>query len=243
MESDRSRQRASKAPAPRPWPSPEEVEQQLNAVLQDYALGPLNSFTAVLEGTTDLRYLAAAASLHQADTGENLLAVPDELGGGEIDLVTPGKPGAPHRGGVARMVPLARDVKGYVFPYPLVQRLLFVFDHDEAGLNGQQQIAEHGFVNGTHSLTLDPRQHPEATARKGVTIEQLLSLKVQAEFFAFGDPWCSCEYEAGMLVCYRWGHESKAALCDFVCENASVADMSEVVVLLRRIRKAMGFAT
>jgi hypothetical protein len=238
------RNTARYAPVPKPIRSLEDIEARLNTLLAgNFDLRPLASFTVILEGQTDLRYLSRAAEL-ASQGGDDLLRVPENLAerGGAISLCTPGTPGAPHRGGTKQMVRLARELGPYVFTVEMVRGVLFVFDHDEAGQEAAQQITEYGFRANQHSITLDPREHPAACADKQVAIEDLLSLRIQQSFFATGGAWCSAQYEEGQLKRYQWGHASKWPLCDFVCTHGSIEDFDEVIQLLRRIRRVFGFA-
>jgi hypothetical protein len=242
----RSARKAQRAPAAAKRPTLEELENRLRGLLaDDYHLGALSAFTVVLEGATDLRYLAHAASRAKNEENEDLLSVPaqlDEKGTG-ILLCSPGQRGDPTRGGVKQMVRLARELHPYVFTLEVVRLVVFVFDHDEAGLEARDSIAQFGFLPGTHSLTLDPTEHPLACARKQVVIEDLLSLRIQKEFFARYKPTCSVEFENGSVKRFRWGHQAKGDLCEYVCNSSTYSDLVELVNLLRRIRELCGFPT
>ncbi len=118
---------------------------------------------------------------------------------------------------------------------------LFVFDHDDAGLKAQQDIQSLGYEPGRNLITLDPRSHPGACATKQVVIEDLLSLRIQQSFFDQGHAFCSIDYADGQVVRFRWGHESKHLLRDYVCGHATWDDVREVGRILARARSVFGF--
>jgi hypothetical protein len=138
------------------------------------------------------------------------------------------------------MVRLAEVLQPFVFTLEMFRGVLFVFDHDDAGLEAVPQVQEYGFRQGNNIITLDPKKHPQACAAKQVCIEDLLSLDIQKRFFEEGTATCSIDYEDGVLRRFRWGHSSKAGLRDFVVEHAVLDDMTEVVGLVTRIRCALG---
>ncbi len=230
--------RAHQAPALREQRSIEDHLAELNARLQnEFFIGPLGAFTVVVEGRTDVRYLSRAAELARAD-GEDLLSVPVDIygSGQKISIVTPGKPEAPNKGGVPRMVDLAEALTP-LFRLNVLGSVLFVFDNDNAGANGISGVGRYGFQKGTHVLTIDPQDRPPDV---NWVVEDLLSLDVQERFFRLGGAWCDISYEAGVLRRFRWRRESKDSLCDFVCRQGSREDFAELLALLRRVRQTFG---
>lgn len=101
-------------------------------------------------------------------------------------------------------------------------------------------------VNATGSArssaeTLEPERHPFA-CRSGipstpVVIEDLLSVRVQSEFLNAKPANCDVTYRAGRIVRCGWHKESKAELCEFVCERAQTIDMIEVIRAIARVRE------
>jgi hypothetical protein len=235
---------AKLAPHPKPLKSPDQLLMELNARLKaEFCLDPLPLYAVVTEGWTDLNYMMRAAQLALQATGQDLLAVRSPLAGEsmQIGIVTPGKPGNPGRGGVPQMARLAEAIREACFLYDAYFGIAFVFDHDDAGNKaGADVIAEFGFKRDKYSLTLDPRKHPGACARKQVVIEDLLSLQIQMEFFEQGTAWCSAEYEDGQLRRFVWGHQSKEPLQQYVLERGKWSDLREVARVLARVREMWG---
>src|SRR5712691_642026 len=95
------------------------------------------------------------------------------------------------------MVRLARMLQPYIFTLDMFNGLLFVFDHDEAGLQAQVEIARYGFRKDDHSITLDPRIHRGACGIKQVVIEDFLSLRIQEAYFDAAPATCSVDYIVG----------------------------------------------
>lgn len=245
MAAERSKQAP---PVVRP-PSIDELLARLQDTLRaKFCLEPLPEFSIIVEGGTDRDYLQIAAQLAQLQFGEDLLAVPSHLStsGSKIAIVTPFLPGsidAPNsraRGGIPQVVRLAEELKSYVF-LEIVGMPLFVFDHDDAGLDAQKKIQDLGYKPGQHSITLDPRSHPRVCATKQVVIEDLLSLGIQQSYFAQGNSYCSVDYTDGQVIRFRWGHESKHLLRDHVRTHATWSDVLEVGRVLARARNVLGF--
>ena len=138
------------------------------------------------------------------------------------------------------MVRLAEQLRSYVFTLELFSGMVFLFDHDDEGLRARDQIADYGYRKDVNSLTLDPKHHPRACAKKQVTIEDLLSLAVQERFFNVGGAWCRADYEGGTLIRYVWGHQSKPLLRDFVKQHATWEDLREIARILARMRSVFG---
>jgi hypothetical protein len=235
---------AELAPPPRALPTTQELLAKLERTLKDeFCINQgLSEYSMIVEGLTDRAYILRAAELAKTQFGEDLLALPSHSSDC-LAIIAPGKPGSPQRGGVPQMVRLAERLTPYVFTLE-IYRLMFVFDHDEAGLGGQSQIEkESGFKRGKHSISLDPREHKKTCADKQVVVEDLLSLEIQKRFFDLGRASCSAEYREGRLVRYRWEHPSKGALSEYVCQNGTWADLREVARILTRTRTIFGFST
>ncbi|TWT67021.1 hypothetical protein Pla123a_44510 [Posidoniimonas polymericola] len=233
---------AKLAPRAKDLPSSEDLIAQLRATLDcEFSLPELPIFSVLFEGWTDVSYIERAVELHMQASGKDLLAIPPEISGvdgARIGIFTPGRPGDPARGGVSQMVRLARELQLYVFRLGVFKGLVFVFDHDEAGLEAATKLADLGYARDSNILTLDPKDHPDACARKQVVVEDLLSLRIQKVYFESASATCSVDYVDGNLERYRWGHSSKPLLRDYVLEQADVNDLQEVVRLVRRIRRA-----
>jgi hypothetical protein len=224
---------------------PRSVEELLDDLRQrlqsEFCMAELGPYFVVTEGWTDLKYLLHAAALAKEMTGIDLLrAVLPDGNDVAIELITPGKDGDPRRGGVAQMVRLAEAIAPACFQYEAYYGVAFVFDHDEAGLRAREEIQHLGFKEDLHLLTLDPRHHAGACAKKQVVVEDLLSLEVQTAFFELGHAWCSCEFEDGIVRRYVWRAQSKAELLEFVITHSSASDLRELVRALVRIRSMWG---
>jgi len=228
-------------------PKADELIEKLRVVLRDeFSLDMLSVFSVLLEGWTDVGYVDHAVKLYAERNGVDLLAIPASVVSVEtarIGIYTPGKPGDATRGGIAQMVRLAEMLQPYVFTLEMFRGILFVFDHDDAGLRAVPQVLRYGFKEGNNIITLDPKLHPRAWAKKQVCMEDLLSVDIQKRFFDQGKATCSIDYEDGLLRRFRWGHNSKADLRDFVVARATLDDMAEVVGLVTRIRHALGLPT
>lgn len=242
--------KAQLAPRVQCLPSAGDLLSRLQKLLDEkYCLSLLPEFTIVVEGKTDLDYLLHASQLARDTYGEDLLAVPAHLSasGTEIAIVTPLHPesrnaaDARERGGIPQVVRLAEDLRSYVFTLQLFRGLLFVFDHDSAGLEAQEKLGSFGYKSEQHSITLNPKSHSRACGRKQVVIEDLLSLRIQKEFFEGGHAWCSADYEDGAIVRFHWGHQSKHLLRNYVCKHATWEDIREVGRILGRARAVFGF--
>ena len=229
------------------WPSAQEQQAKLaNMLREQFYLDALPAFSMIVEGTTDRSYILKAVELFEQEHSINLLDIPKSVSGdahGRIAVCAPGKPGAANRGGTPQLVRLAEALRPYVFTLEIFSGLVFVFDHDEEGLRAQDQIAKSGYEKDRNSITLDPRQHPRACAQKQVVIEDLLSLSIQQQFFNVGTAWCWSEFEAGTLKRFKWGGQSKIELRDFVCSNATLADLEEIGRLVLRVRAIFGLPT
>ncbi len=229
---------AGYAPTPPKAKSLRELTEELNRTLREqFCLDPIPTYSVLLEGWTDLHYLGRAAQLALEHDGEDLLAVPVTSGQAtRMALLTPGTPGDPSRGGVPQLVRLARELRVYVFHHEMYA-VCFVFDHDEAGIQGQQDIRQHGYEPDFHSLTLNPKHHPGSCAQKQVVIEDLLSLELQRRFFEqCSDKWCTATYEAGVLRRFQWGAATKGKLQEFACHEGTWDDFREVARVLHRVR-------
>lgn len=236
--------RATSAPSPRPSRSIDEIMDKLESgLISQFSMDLLPQFVIVVEGHSDVDYLNRAADLWLEATGDDLLKLPDgvsEDGQQRLIVRTPGNPTGPERGGTKQMVRLAEFLQPHVFTLETFKGIVFVFDHDEEGTRAATQVIDLRFSQGRHVLTLDPAFRPKDHIRKPRVIEDLLSLRIQTNFFERGDAWCSVDYECGSPTRFHWRSESKGLLRDFVCENAVCDDMCAIVELLARIRTAIG---
>jgi hypothetical protein len=229
-------------------PTPEELASRFGALLREkYCIEPLPEFSIVVEVATDRDYMLHAVNLAREIYGEDLLDVPTHLAesGSRIAIVTPIDPAlrdgkGRERGGIKRMAPLAKDLHDYVFFLKYLRGVVFVFDHDDAGLEAKKKLEALGYAAEQHIVTLEARHHPGACGKKQVVIEDLLSFQIQAEFFERGGAWCSVDYEAGEPKRFHWGHESKHLLRDYVCERAKWADVQEIGRAIARVRNVFG---
>lgn len=220
----------------------EEISSEFASKLKtEFALDSLSPYSVVVEGQTDKKYLYRAVQLQLEFDGANLLAVPPIDSGDEILICTPGSSENPNRGGTPQMVRLARMLQPYIFTLDMFNGLLFVFDHDQAGLEAQNEITKYGFRKDDHSITLDPRIHQKACGAKQVVVEDFLSLRIQEAYFDSTECTCSVEYVTGKRTRIRWEQDSKNGLCEFVLATAQRDDLIELINLLRRIRSAFGF--
>jgi hypothetical protein len=221
------------------------LTDKLRVALRDnFSLDMMSVFSIIFEGWTDVSYVEHALKLYAEKNGVDLLRIPPKLVEAEsarIGIYTPGKPGNPTRGGIPQMVRLADLLHPYVFTLEMFLGVLFVFDHDVAGQEAVSQVQGFGFRPDINIITLDPKWHPKACAKKQVCIEDLLSLSIQSRFFDEGTSTCSVEYENGVRRRFVWGHDSKPYLRDFVVTHANLDDMIEVVGLVKRARRAFGF--
>lgn len=238
---------AQLAPTALELPSSEALLIELENQLRDgFSLQMLPKFSVIVEGWTDVHYLGLAVDLFQQAMGVDLLEIPNQISGingARIGVVTPGSPGNPIRGGTPQMVRVAGVLKPYVFMLRAFQGLMFIFDHDEAGLEAATQLANIGFARQVNIMTLDPKEHPTACAKKQVCIEDLLSLDIQRRYFESTAATCSLDYSEGLLKRIQWGHASKPGLRDFVLQNAILEDVHEMVQLLLRVRRAFALPT
>ena len=227
-------------------PSLETFQETLRETLKPYCLEKMLSHghTILFEGWTDVSYVEIAIEKHRAETGVDLAILGHEDSSG-ILFATPGKNGDPRRGGTSQMVRLARSLQPYVFTFPFITNLAFVFDHDDAGLTAENEVTskDFGYQKSKHTFTLDPKVHTKSCAKKQVCVEDLLSLRIQLQFFELGEAYCDVTYEAGEITRFRWAHQSKDKLRDYVVEYASLDDLAEIVELIKRVRIAWGFTT
>lgn len=236
---------ARHAPPPRPLVGTDQLQSRLvNLLSTDYALSTPTSFMVFLEGTTDVRYLERAAELAREDLGQDFLRIPSAVApydDAKITLCSPGRPGASHRGGIPQMVRLAKDIETYVFTLEAFGGVLFVFDGDEEGSKAIGELRAMRYREKEHMISLSAPEHPGACGDRGLVIEDLLSLRIQREFFDRGGASCDVTYREGALTRFKWGHDSKSALCEYVLSRSEIDDLGEVLTLLRRIRMAFGF--
>ena len=240
--------RGEHAPASRRMPTEVELVARFETMLRErYGVEPLPEFTIVVEGATDRDYMMRAVNLGREVYGEDLLQVPTHLTekDSRIAIVTPIDPvyreeAGRERGGIRKIARLAKDVHEYVFLLNYLRGIVFVLDHDDAGQGAKQKLQELGYDAEKHIVMLDPKHHPGACGKKQVVIEDLLSFRIQSEFFQRGGAWCSVDYEAGEAKRFRWGHESKHCLRDYVCERGTWNDVREIGRVIGRVRSVFG---
>ena len=233
---------AKLAPQSRTLASQDDLLQELEELLREkYSLEVLPPFTVLCEGWTDVGYLELAAALHLKATGVDLLAVPSEIADFDqqrIGIFTPGRPGDPSRGGTPQMVRLAKDLTPFAFTLRAFRGLLFVFDHDDAGIAAAQAVTGLGYRSTNNVVTLDPKEHPKACAKKQICIEDLISLTIQYRFFEETPSSCSIEYVESKPQRIHWAHSAKSGLRDYIVGGAELSDVEELVRLLKRVRRA-----
>ncbi|MEN6578531.1 MAG: hypothetical protein ABFD90_19455 [Phycisphaerales bacterium] len=204
------------------------------------------SYLVIVEGTTDVHYLKKAAELAKAVSGVDLLdlgpSAPD--GVSNITVCTPINPEDPAglRGGLPQIERLATDLRSFIIEYELPSPICFMLDHDRDGVDVARRLRDRGFnMDRARSETLEPQQHPLACpsgrGETEVVIEDLLSMRIQKEFFGATPAWCDVSYRNGEVVRCVWQKESKADLCAYVCEHAELLDLIEVVRVLARVRR------
>lgn len=234
----------------RPQPDP-EVRTASQHVVKDllkrnHRLEVPTSYLIVVEGTTDCYYLRRAAELALKEHGVDILKLDAAaLDGAEgITVCTPIKPEDPSglRGGLPQIERLARDLLTQVVEYELPSPMCFLLDHDDAGIEAATRLRDIGYnLARARPETLEPAQHPFA-CRSGIpscplVIEDLLSIRVQVAFLKARPANCDVTYRAGRVVRCGWHKESKAELCEFVCQSAEVIDMIEIIRAVVRVRE------
>jgi len=231
--------KAENPPPPLSLPPAADLLERLERTLQEqFAMPMLSPFSVIVEGTMDRDYIIRAADLESEETGVDLLNVPGDPPS-EVSIVTPASGACCNRGGAPRCVALA----GVLYPYASLLEcfngLLFVLDHDDEGRKAERDISAIGFEKGKHVITLDPAYH-RSIESDVITIENLLSLRIQNEYFRDHQAWCCVEYRGGSVWRYDWHNKSKPSLREYVLSHATGEDVVEVRRLLRRIRRLMG---
>lgn len=201
-------------------------------------------YVVVVEGLTDCAYIMYANELCKSECGIDLLSLPG-VGSGAITVCTPIDPAddGRKRGGIPWIVRLGEELRQYVLAYEIVGPICFVLDHDPQGEEACKELLDRGYtLERAIAITLDHSSHPGACrlAGKGsdpIVIEDLLSIRVQEEFFANSRAWCDVAYQDGRMVRIGWRNESKAELCAYVCDNGLPDDFTEIVNLIARIRR------
>lgn len=204
-------------------------------------------FLLVVEGTTDKAYLECAAQRLLEASGFDLLQLESGLGSNSdrMCICTPINPEDPERkrGGLPRVEKLADHLRPYALLYEIVGPICFSLDHDLEGQRVEGILKDFGYVvDRAKVITLDPKSHPGACrfAKKGndpIVIEDLLALRIQLEHFRSVPSYCEVVYEAGSAARIGWRNESKASLCEFVCQHAKWQDLVEIARLLIRVRQ------
>lgn len=203
-------------------------------------------YLVIVEGTTDVHYLKKAAELAKAVCGVDLLALgpstPD--GVSNITVCTPINPDHPDglRGGLPQIERLATDLRSFIVEYELPSPVCFMLDHDRDGVDVAKRLRGQGFnMDRACPETLDPQRHPfvcrSGRGKPEAVIEDLLSVRIQKEFLGAAPAWCDVSYRNGEVVRCVWQKESKADLCGYVCANAKLPDLLEVVRVLVRVRR------
>jgi hypothetical protein len=213
-------------------------------VLERFSLSETASFNVFVEGATDRDLLTFAARLALESLGVDLLAVPPSAGPTDherLAIVTPLNPDT-GRGGTPELERLAGDIRMFHYVFSLPQGVVFVFDHDDAGIAARDRIVKnHHYREAQHTLTLDPRFHPTLVGLKQVVIEDLVNLELHRTFFASSTPTCRVEYREGRQVRFQWLGAAKGEFCGHVLASAGFGDIHELVRLLLRTRQQFGF--
>lgn len=235
-----------------PEPSqPSDAAQQivvLNGILQhDFLLPPLTQYNLFVEGLIDVDYVKLAAEIASNERGEDLLEVPQQDGPTllepKINIATPCSPEQPRRGGVKYLGRLGRELSGWLRRLDANCTVMFVFDHDEAGRTGRDQLRKDGLKSASQSMTLDPKRF-RSCGEKDTAVEDLLSLEIQNQFFE-SHRACStwARFSDGEIVQFRWDYPAKEELLEYVKQNATWADVCEIARVLALTREAWGLPT
>jgi hypothetical protein len=223
---------------------PDEQLKAINSILADeFMLPPLLKYNIFVEGHTDIKYLQHAATM-AITLGEDLLAVPSTSIGvlaDQMQICSPRSISDPlHRGGVKELNRLGRELAAWLSRLDAEIFVMFVFDHDQAGITAMSQLRKDG-IRIAESLTLDAEKHPGACGDKDVVIEDLLSTSIQRSFF---DSQSDCsvwvQYVNGSIRRFSWDHPTKDALCNYVTASACWKDVLEIGRILARIREIWG---
>lgn len=239
------KERAAQLAPKRPIQSLQEIQDELNQILwEQFRLKPLPRFCVFLEGWTDVLYLTKAAQLAAEHLHEDLLAATEDDGTQtQIALLTAGNPTNPSRGGADFLTKLANEIYAYVVKLRMYI-IIFIFDHDVAGIKACNDICNIGFKFSTHATTLNPekpREPKNFSIKHERVIEDLLSLRIQQQFFdETANCCCRVTYQNGQVTRFQWEGDSKTELQDFACNHGSLDDLIECVALLRQIRRAFG---
>lgn len=203
-------------------------------------------FLVVVEGTTDVHYLTKAAELAKLAFGFDMLDLGPSAPNGatRITVCTPINPEDPdgRRGGLPQIERLATDLRSFIIEYERPSPICFVLDHDQDGVAVAKRLRDQGFnMDRARPETLDPQCHTSACRRgRGepeAVIEDLLSVRIQQRFFKATPASVDVSYREGKVVRCIWQKESKAELCDYVCEHAELEDVVEVLRVLARVRR------
>lgn len=242
-----SSSRRSNMPPPRRLGSAEEHLPALATILADeFMVPPLAKYNVYVEGATDVAYLECAARLAAEEVDENLLEVPTNTDDGSLDnriqICSPSDPNDPeHRGGVKMLSRLGRELSSWLRRLDRELFVMFVFDHDQAGLAGLVKLRKDGIKSDSQAISLVASKHPTACGRKNIVIEDLLSLRIQKAFFDQNSDCCVwVRHVNGEVVRFSWEHPTKDALCEYVQRQATWEDVLEVGRVLGRVRGCWG---
>lgn len=216
-----------------------DVEPTVRELLKFRSLGEMPLRYAVLvEGTTDIAYLASTVDIVRAEYSCDLLDLGD---GSQISVRTPLKSGG-FRGGIPELERLASDLMPFVIRLEAIGPICFVLDHDDEGRRAAKAMRDSGYrVPRAMAITLDPTEHPSACLPlKGeptICVEDLLSPRIQQLFFESAPASCEVSFRRGVPVKYAWHESSKSELPKFVAANGKPHDVVELVRLIARVRR------
>ncbi len=242
--------RRSEAPSAKPSQSSEDKLRALSGILHDeFLLPPLTKYNIYVEGHTDVGYLDCAARLALSSMREDLMAVPtggpSDLLESRIQVLSPRNPrDEKQRGGVKALTRLGQELARWLPRLDVECFVMFVFDHDKAGLDALNKLKKSGMKSASQTISLHPAKHPGACGQKQIVVEDLLSLTIQKDFFESRSDCCVwITHTSGEVTRFAWNHPTKDQLCAYVQEHASWPDVLEIGRLLGRIRESWALPT
>jgi len=206
-------------------------------LMEEFGLQPLSAFSIVVEGQNDKDYVERSAALALTEHRVDILEIPSHLrddGPSRMAICSPKARDGKNRGGAQRCVFLAEMLRPY-WLMNLYRGIAFVLDHDEAGKKAKRDI-DSLRVPGFWAVTLDPSQFPTLRVVGDTFIEDMVSMRLQREFFDSGGTTCEHCYQDGDLVQIRWRPQSKHNLCRHACCHGTCSDFVEILSLVQQIR-------